>query len=179
MNPNDYDKQQKRAWSRKLELINLMGGCCSRCGYNKNIAALEFHHINPEEKSFQLDARHLSNTSMNKILEESHKCILVCSNCHREIHNPDQTPEMLSEKTYMNKSLLEDKRKMAVCPYCGKKYPYIKGKIFCSDECRKEAKQYPSREDVQKKYEELKSQRKVAEYYGLTRKIIIGILNKD
>ena len=66
MNPNDYDKQQIRAWSRKLELVKLMGGCCSKCGYKDNIAALEFHHINPEEKSFQLDSRHLSNTSMIK-----------------------------------------------------------------------------------------------------------------
>lgn len=178
MNPNDYDKQQKRAWSRKLELVNLMGGCCSRCGYGKNLAALEFHHTNPDTKSFQLDARHLSNTSMDKILEESKKCVLLCSNCHREIHNPDQTPEILLEKTYINKSLLEDKRKMAVCPHCGKKFPYVKGKIFCSDECRKESKQYPSRDEVQKKYKELKSQRKVAEYYGLTRKIVIGILNQ-
>ena len=178
MNPNDYDKQQKRAWSRKLELVNLMGGCCSRCGYGKNLAALEFHHTNPDTKSFQLDARHLSNSSMDKIIEESHKCILVCSNCHREIHNPNMTPELLSEKTYVNKSLLEDKRKMAICPQCGKKYPYVKGKIFCSNECRKESKQYPSRDEIQKKYEELKSQRKVAEYYGLTRKIVIGILNQ-
>ena len=179
MNPNDYDKQQKRAWSRKLELINLMGGCCSKCGYKENIAALEFHHTNPEEKSFQLDARHLSNTSMDKILEESHKCVLLCSNCHREIHNPEQTLKLLMEKTYDNKSLLKDKRKMATCPQCGKKYPYVKGKIFCSDECRNKSKGYPSINEVQEKYKELKSQRKVAEYYGLTRKIIIGILNKE
>ena len=68
MNPNDYEMQQKRAWSRKLELIIKMGGECSKCGYKKNVAALEFHHIDPSQKKFPLDSRHLSNTSMDKIL---------------------------------------------------------------------------------------------------------------
>ena len=179
MNPNVYEKQQKRAWSRKLELISIMGGCCSKCGYRNNVAALEFHHINPEDKKFQLDARHLSNTSMIKIIEEAKKCVLLCSNCHKEAHNPEYTIENLSSIAFDNKSILEDKRKMAVCPECGKKYPYFKGKIFCSTECREKHKKYPSKEEVSKKYEELKSQKKVAEYFGLTRKIIIDILKKQ
>ena len=86
--PNDYVKQKERALSRKLELIELKGGKCERCGYDKNIAALEFHHLDPSMKSFQLDSRHLSNTTKEKILEELDKCIIVCSNCHRELHNP-------------------------------------------------------------------------------------------
>jgi predicted Zn-ribbon and HTH transcriptional regulator len=59
MNPNDYLKQKERALSRKLEIIRLKGGKCERCGYDKNIAALEFHHLDPSIKSFQLDSRHL------------------------------------------------------------------------------------------------------------------------
>ena len=69
--------------------INNLGGCCSKCGYNKNLAALEFHHIDPESKEFQIDIRRLSNTSMDKLQEEIHKCILLCANCHREEHNPN------------------------------------------------------------------------------------------
>ena len=87
MNPNEYRKQKERALKRKLELIELKGGKCEKCGYDKNIAALEFHHLNPSEKSFQIDSRHLSNTHIDKLKIEVNKCILLCANCHREIHN--------------------------------------------------------------------------------------------
>jgi hypothetical protein len=39
-----------------------MGGKCEKCGYNFNIAALEFHHIDSSTKTIPLDARHLANT---------------------------------------------------------------------------------------------------------------------
>lgn len=39
---------------RKFKLIEQFGGGCQLCGYNKNISALEFHHINPESKEFSL-----------------------------------------------------------------------------------------------------------------------------
>ena len=87
MNPNDYVKQKERAIKRKLELISLKGGKCELCGYNKNIGALEFHHLDPSIKMFNLDERHLSNRTIDKILQEVEKCILVCSNCHKEIHS--------------------------------------------------------------------------------------------
>ena len=73
---------------RKKTLVERKGGKCQKCNYRKNLAALEFHHINPELKSFQLDLRSLSNRSMERILSEADKCMLVCSNCHAEIHNP-------------------------------------------------------------------------------------------
>ena len=85
-NPNSYHSQTKRAIRRKLELIELSGGGCSKCGYNKNISALEFHHKDPSIKEFQLDARHLSNSSMDRIMQEFIKCELLCANCHAEEH---------------------------------------------------------------------------------------------
>ena len=69
---------------RKENLIRVLGSCCSLCGYNKCVGALEFHHIEPENKTYQL-----SSGNCHKIeddLEEAKKCILLCSNCHREIH---------------------------------------------------------------------------------------------
>ena len=70
----------------KITIITELGGKCCICGYNKNISALEFHHTEPEHKDF-----HISNTkttNINKIRLEIAKCILVCANCHREIHYP-------------------------------------------------------------------------------------------
>ena len=179
MNPNYYKKQRERAWSRKLELIEMMGKECTKCGYKANLAALEFHHLIPSEKEFQLDSRHLSNTSMDKILEEAKKCVLLCSNCHKEVHHPEMDAELLMEQKLSNKSLNEPKRKQSICPVCGKSFNKEKGVKYCSKECRYADKKYPSKKEVQAKYEELKSQRKVAEFYGLTRKIIIGILKRE
>ncbi len=73
---------------RKISLLSQLGGKCSICGYSKNSSALAFHHLNPKDKSFQLDLRSLSNRKQTKIDEEVAKCILVCHNCHAEIHNP-------------------------------------------------------------------------------------------
>jgi hypothetical protein len=89
LNLQSYEAQQKRGRERKLELIKLKGGKCSRCGYGQNHSALEFHHTNPEEKEFALDLRSLSNRKWEAVLEEAKKCMLLCSNCHAEEHNPD------------------------------------------------------------------------------------------
>lgn len=73
----------------KNYLINQRGGKCEKCGYNKNIAALQFHHINPEEKKFTLDARNLERHSDEDILKEFEKCQLLCANCHSEQHHSE------------------------------------------------------------------------------------------
>ena len=181
MNPNYYEKQKRRANYRKMELIRELGGKCEICGYDKNYAALEFHHIDPEEKEFQLDARRIANTSKTRLFEELKKCKLVCANCHREIHHSDLDKNVVEEKSnFVEKGLytLYRTRKEAICPICQKTFPFLKGKIFCSPECREKSKKYPSVEEVVAKYGELKSQQKVADFYNLTRKIIIGILKK-
>jgi len=84
-----YIAQQGRGRKRKLELIKLMGMKCERCGYDKNFAAMEFHHDDPTKKLFSLDLRSLSNRRWEVILEEVKKCRLLCSNCHAEEHNPE------------------------------------------------------------------------------------------
>lgn len=85
----NYIAQQKRGRDRKLELIKMFGSKCIVCGYNKNYSALCFHHQEPDKKDFQLDLRKLSNSKWEKILEEVNKCILLCHNCHSELHHPD------------------------------------------------------------------------------------------
>lgn len=65
--------------------LEYKGNKCSCCGYNKCIEALEFHHLNPEEKDFSLSDRNIK-LDWEQIKKELDKCILVCSNCHREIH---------------------------------------------------------------------------------------------
>lgn len=64
--------------------VDYKGGKCTICSYNKSLAALEFHHLNPNEKEFLLTRKGL--ISRKKAIIELDKCILVCSNCHRELH---------------------------------------------------------------------------------------------
>ena len=84
-----YCAQQRRGRLRKIRLLKLKGMRCERCGYSRNSAGLEFHHKEPEIKSFQLDLRSLSNRKWSAILTEADKCALLCSNCHAEEHNPN------------------------------------------------------------------------------------------
>lgn len=185
MNSNNYAKQRERALIRKLELIRYKGGKCEKCGYSNNLAALDFHHIDPKTKSFQLDSRHLSNTNIDKLKDEVNKCILLCANCHRETHYPNYNEgnidSLLEEITSRCVRVLGPKQKQVTCPICGKEFDYKKGKIYCSTECRKKAMgmdKYPQKEEVEALYQELHSWDKVAKSYGLTRKIIQRIRNK-
>jgi predicted transcriptional regulator/transcription elongation factor Elf1 len=68
---------------KKDELIYYKGGECQCCGYNKSKCALHFHHINPQEKDFSVSKK---SYSFERLKKEVDKCILVCSNCHAEIH---------------------------------------------------------------------------------------------
>jgi len=55
------------------------------CGYSKYAGALDFHHLDEKNKSFDLSTRGLTR-SWVKTKAETDKCILVCANCHRELH---------------------------------------------------------------------------------------------
>lgn len=67
----------------KIKLVEYKGGECERCGYKKCIDALDFHHRDPNEKDFTIGGK---SWSFDRLKNEADKCILVCANCHREIH---------------------------------------------------------------------------------------------
>ncbi len=67
----------------KKKLVDYKGGKCQLCDYNKSLNALHFHHLDPNEKDFSISGKSLS---FDKLKNEVDKCILVCSNCHSEIH---------------------------------------------------------------------------------------------
>lgn len=178
MKYNSYKNQKLRGLKRKLEIIKIKGGKCQTCGYCKNISALEFHHEDPLLKEFQVDIRRFSNTSLKKLKTELDKCILLCSNCHRETHNQDLNMIIVEEtvKT-INKSSFNNPLG-GMCLNCNTTFKKIKGKKYCSDKCRIEVKNLPTLNEINLKYNELKSWEKVANSFNVTRRIIQGIRKK-
>ena len=81
-----YQKTKKRAI--KHQLILYKGGKCEKCGYNKCEGALQFHHINPQEKDFTISEININknNFQMELLYKEVDKCRLLCANCHAEEH---------------------------------------------------------------------------------------------
>jgi hypothetical protein len=61
---------------------------CAICGYNKCARALSFHHIDPNTKKCTIST--LCNcraSSVERIQTEINKCIILCANCHMELHD--------------------------------------------------------------------------------------------
>lgn len=75
---------------RKESIIIALGGKCQLCGYDRLNRNLAFHHLG--DKEFELSSRAFQR-SWDNIIPEILKCILVCHNCHGEIHDNiiDQT----------------------------------------------------------------------------------------
>jgi hypothetical protein len=74
------NKVNQRDNIRALRDSFKMAGC-SLCGYSKCLAAIEFHHVSD-------DKEHLvgRSSTLLKLRQEAAKCIVICANCHREIH---------------------------------------------------------------------------------------------
>lgn len=67
----------------KKKSIEYKGGCCQHCGYFRYEGALEFHHKDPNVKEFNICS---DNKRWDRLVKELDKCLLLCSNCHREEH---------------------------------------------------------------------------------------------
>lgn len=82
----NVEKNAERRKLRKRKLIEYLGGKCSECGYDKCDRALQFHHLDPSTKEFNLSDKGRS-TSWEKSLKEADKCVLLCANCHMEVED--------------------------------------------------------------------------------------------
>lgn len=80
--PKEY--YQTKRYRIKKEMVEYKGGECEMCGYQKSLRALQFHHKDPSKKDFNIGGITAMNENVKKELD---KCILVCANCHSEIHD--------------------------------------------------------------------------------------------
>ena len=66
--------------------LELKGNICTRCGYSKSARAMVFHHLDPKSKDFAIGSLGYTR-SWKKVVAELEKCVLLCSNCHAEVHD--------------------------------------------------------------------------------------------
>lgn len=166
----------------KWRLIELKGGKCSRCPYDKQIpAAYDFHHEDPTQKDFQIGGK---SWSFERLKEEAEKCVLVCKNCHSEIHYDLSQSSRQARLEAVQAVRLEE----IACAACGLNFkPDNSQRKYCSINCTKIAqrkvKERPTKEVLEqeiqtntwvalgKKYGVSdKSVKKWADGLGLTKK---------
>ncbi len=154
-------KLQKQRWlDRKKKAVELMGGKCCKCGYNKNCAALDFHHLDPSEKSYDWGTLRLR--SWANILEELKKCVMLCKNCHAELHYPE-IPYNGEENNRLNHTI----HSTGECPICEGS---VFGTTYCSSNCAAVSKRKVQRPKISelKVLLEQKSYCAIARDYGVS-----------
>ena len=161
-------KQYATYWRirKKKELVEYKGGKCEICEYSKDIlGAYDFHHIDPSKKEFSISQYTVLN--IEKLKKEVDKCMLVCRNCHAEIHDKENRhirDEAFSFERH-KRNILKNK-----CD-CGKMFETrIPTKKFCSRRCsdlngRKVDR--PSKEELDMLIESM-PMTKIGERYGVS-----------
>jgi transposase len=92
LDPEDYETQKRRRRQlkktarkkRRQKAYVYKGGKCGICGYNRTTDALEFHHLDPAEKSYNIASGF--GKPWRVLRKELDKCVLLCKNCHAEVH---------------------------------------------------------------------------------------------
>ena len=130
-----YSSERVKAWRNrtKEKMVEAMGGKCQCCGYDKCNTALAFHHIDPTQKDFSFGKIRANPKEWILVVEELKKCILVCHNCHSEIHagvrNIPESYEVFNDDFLSYEAI----QKYDECPICKSEKP-IKQK-YCSHKC--------------------------------------------
>jgi hypothetical protein len=131
-----------KAWRKrcKEKIVAAFGGSCGMCGYSKCTRALAFHHLDPNQKDLSLASIRATPRKWSVIVAELQKCVMLCHNCHSEIHEGISTIPIeikkFDESSIPYKELfLKDK---SFCPVCGhEKPPHQKHcSVSCSSKSR-------------------------------------------
>lgn len=162
-----YNKQKKRWKDRKRKAVEMLGNQCSWCGYNRNLAAFHFHHLDPTKKNFSWSKLRLC--SWETVIEELKNCILLCANCHAELHNPN-CDYFIDDQDESNNRLNAQEvylEPTGFCPVCNKD---TYGTKYCSQSCAKISKrkvQRPDKDTLEKEISE-SSWREIGKKYGVS-----------
>jgi len=149
-----YNRLKQFRKERKEDIRKIMGDKCCICGYDRCDQSLDLHHIDPKEKEFNVGK--ILNRNWSKIVFELQKCVLVCKNCHHEIHAGYINPKL--KTSFNNDIAIEITKRINAnkakhinhCIECGNVISY--GANRCK-KCGYETKQkikYPPKEELEK-----------------------------
>lgn len=79
--------------------------CCSGCGYNDHPAALQFHHHNDDKVGEVTKLLLTKNASLDVVLAEIAKCVVLCANCHLVLHYEEHEDRVRARETTRGVSL--------------------------------------------------------------------------
>lgn len=166
-------QRQTELYNRyKQEAVNYKGGECQKCGYKKCLASLDFHHLDPNEKD--TNWKNMKHWSFENTKAELDKCILVCRNCHGEIHD-EEYRKRREENRLRIKEMRENAPPKApnfqthICA-CGKQFVGEHHRKYCSHECASKAirrVERPSKQQLDRLLWQ-KPTTKLAEDFGVT-----------
>lgn len=137
---SDYTtlKLSKRNHDLKRRAVEYKGGCCQVCGYSRFLGALEFHHTDPSQKDWTVARNHRAWEVLRLELD---KCVLLCSNCHREEHGKiiSEHHAKLEQSVRSQIPVRHTNPKIPhTCKTCGGSF-YARpstGQVYCSKRCR-------------------------------------------
>ena len=90
--PHTFLDNKDTIENRRAYVLNLKQETpCASCGKFDSPNCMDYHHTNPQDKSFTIGAiRQLGNTiDLNDVKDEINKCILLCVCCHKKLHSGD------------------------------------------------------------------------------------------
>ena len=130
----------------KNKILQIYSSKCGICNYNKCKDSLALHHLNPKEKEFTFSKIRANPKPWSLIFKELKKCILLCHNCHNEVHYqkkhiPLEAIEKRNFTDEQNLNLIKKPKLEVVknaCLICNKQKS-IKKK-FCSIDCSNKSK---------------------------------------
>jgi len=130
-----YSSNAVKRWRQrtKEKMVEAMGGACQCCGYDTSSGALAFHHLDPTVKELGFGKTRANPSNWDKVVEELRKCVLVCHNCHAEIHwglREVPVDAATFNEEYADWRKVEELDK---CPVCSTEKP-VRQK-FCSHKC--------------------------------------------
>lgn len=76
--------QRRAEQKQRRRIVEHLGGCCTQCGYDRYLAALDVHHVDPSTKDVAFGG--MRKWAWSRVLKELQDCILLCKNCHSAHH---------------------------------------------------------------------------------------------
>ena len=171
-----YKNTQRWRSKAKLWLVRYSGGKCQSCGYNQCHGALAWHHLHNKAEGISKLINKCA--AWDKIIEEADKCVMVCQNCHCEIHagmrpcpQVDLEKRALTLATILAERPVPKIRQVTSCAVCGAAINATKR--FCSMRCVHKSQEKTTWPDNLASLVQASSCRAIARSLGVSDKAVV------